>query len=109
MAWPMQQRSVVKTSSPRERRSSAHWLMVALTLLLLGCVAAFVDLKPQVDEHFFFSSSDPQLQESKKIDERFPAGSQLILSVSSPDISSARYLERLRPLTDPIESIRPVT
>ena len=38
-------------------------------------------------------------KESKKIDERFPAGSQLIVSVSAPDISSERYLERLDQLT----------
>src|SRR5205823_1566539 len=62
-----------------------------------------------VDENFFFSTSDPQFQESKKIEERFPAGSQLILSVSSSNISSGPYLERLAQLTDRIKSIDSVT
>jgi predicted RND superfamily exporter protein len=88
---------------------SAHWLMLAVTLILFGLVAMFVDLKPQVEENFFFSSRDPQFQESKKIDERFPAGSQLILSVYSPDISSDRYLERIGQLTEKIKSIDSVT
>src|SRR5205814_4795410 len=90
-------------------RGSAHWLMIAVTVILFGLVVTFVDLKPHVDENFFFSSSDPQFEESKKIDERFPAGSQLVLSVSSSDISSEHYLERLDQLTQKIKSIDSVT
>src|SRR3989442_14153448 len=90
-------------------RPPPHWLMLAFTVILLGLVATFVDLKPHVDENFFFSSSDPQFQESRKIDRLFPAGSQLILSVSSSDISSERYLERLAQLTQQIKSIKSVT
>src|SRR5205085_3659997 len=90
-------------------RRSAHWLMLGVTVILLGLVTTLVDLKPHVDENFFFSTSDPQFQESKKIEERFPAGSQLILSVSSSNISSGPYLERLAQLTDRIKSIDSVT
>src|SRR5205814_8655419 len=43
------------------------------------------------------------------IDQHFQAGSQLILSVSSSNISSGPYLERLAPLTDKIKSIESVT
>jgi predicted RND superfamily exporter protein len=83
--------------------------MLALTGILFGLVAALVDLKPRVDENFFFSSDDPQFQESKKIEERLPANSQLILSVSSSDISSEHYLERLQRMTEQIKSIQSVT
>ena len=48
-----------------------HWLFLALTVFLLCLVATFVDLKPHVDENFFFSSSDPRAQESDKIDRIF--------------------------------------
>ena len=72
-----------------------HWLLLALTILLLGLVATFVDLKPHVDENFFFSSNDPRAQESDKIDRMFGGDSQLILAVAAPDISSPNYLERL--------------
>jgi len=88
---------------------SAHWLMLAVTVVLFGLVATLVDLKPRVDENFFFSSSDPKFQESKKIEELFPAGSQLILSVSSSDIVSQQYFERLHRLTQKIKSIDSVT
>jgi hypothetical protein len=33
----------------------------------MGKVAVAVDLKPQVDEDFFFSTNHPQLGQSKKI------------------------------------------
>jgi predicted RND superfamily exporter protein len=90
-------------------RPGPHWLMLGVTVILLGLVATLVDLKPRVDGNFFFSSTDPQFQESKKIDGRFPSGSQLIISVSSSDISSERYLERLQQLTRKIKSIQSVT
>ena len=48
--------------------------MLAATVVLFGVVSTVVDLTPRVDQQFFFSSNDPQLQESKKIDQRFPAG-----------------------------------
>ena len=83
--------------------------MLALVPVLFAVVATFVDLKPQVDEHFFFSSSDPQFQSSAEIDRMFPSGSQLILSVSSGDISSPRYLDRIVQLTDQIQSLDTVT
>lgn len=86
-----------------------HWLMLALTAILFVLVAAFVDLKPQVDENFFFSSHDPQFQESAKIDRIFPSGSQLIVSVTSPRISSERYLERLGQLTRQLQSVPGIT
>lgn len=94
-------------------RLAALWsppgMMLAATVVLLLLVYVFVDLKPQVDQQFFFSSDDPQLQESNAIDRRFPSGSQLILSVSSPDISSNAYLERLERLTGQIAAIPSVT
>ncbi len=82
--------------------------MLALTGLLVCCVARFVDLKPHVDENFFFSSTDPRFQESLKIDRMFGSDSQLILAVASPDISSERYLERLGRLTHQLQSVESV-
>ncbi|MGC2248500.1 MAG: MMPL family transporter [Terriglobales bacterium] len=82
--------------------------MVSLAAVLCALVFAFVDLKPQVDENFFFSSSDPRFQESAKIDRLFGSDSQLILSVASPDISSPEYLERLGRLTDDLRAVESV-
>ena len=66
----------------RLRGIETPWLMVAITGIFFGLVAAFVDLKPVVDENFFFSSSDPQFRQTKKIDARFPAQPQLLLNIS---------------------------
>src|SRR5438552_18540860 len=84
---------------------AAHWWMLAITVLLLGLVAALVDLKPVVEENFFFSTRDPGFGQSKKIEQRFPSQPQLVLAVSSGDISSPRYLGRIQKLTQDIEAI----
>jgi len=89
--------------------SGTHWLMLLVTIVLFGLVAAFVDLKPVVDENFFFSTSDPQFQQSKKIEQHFPSQPELILTVSSHDISSARYLGRIQRLTQRIKEIDEVS
>jgi uncharacterized protein len=86
-----------------------HLLMLALVAALLALVAVFVDLNPYVDTNFFFSSSDPQFNSTAKIDRMFPSGNQIILSVSSQDISSPRYLDRIAKLTAQIQSLDTVT
>src|SRR5437762_5513662 len=88
---------------------AAHWWMLAITVLLLGLVAALVDLKPVVEENFFFSTRDPGFGQSRKIEQRFPSQPQLILAVSSSDISSARYLARIQKLTHEAQAIDGVT
>jgi predicted RND superfamily exporter protein len=87
----------------------AHWWVLAVTLVLSGLVTALVDLKPVVDENFFFSTSDPQFRQSKKIEQRFPSQPEMILAVSSRDISSSRYLGRIQRLTQQIKAIDAVT
>src|SRR2546423_2923982 len=90
-------------------RLGAPWSMMAMTLVLLGLVAVFVDLKPVVDENFFFSSGDPQFRQSKKIESQFPSQPELILAVSSRDISSPRYLARIQRLSQQIKAIDAVS
>src|SRR5213596_3989403 len=85
--------------------AGVHWQMVALTIALFVLVAVFVDLKPVVDENFFFSTSDPGFGQSKKIEQRFPSQPEVILAVSSRDISSPRYLERIQRLTQRVHTI----
>lgn len=85
-----------------------HWLMIGVLFALAGAMVAFVDLKPQVDENFFFSSSDPEFQQSAEIDKLFPSSSQLILSVAGP-ISTPAYLNRLAQLTRQVESVPTVS
>ena len=83
----------------------SYWLMLAITGVLFALVATFVDLKPVVDENFFFSTSDPGVQQTKKIERRFPSQPEVILAVSSRDISSARYLGKIQRLTQRVHTI----
>lgn len=82
--------------------------MVGAALLLFVLVAAFVDLKPEVRENFFFSPKDPEFQQTEKIGKLFPGGSQMILNVAGP-ISSARYQEKIGRLTREVERLKGVT
>src|SRR5438094_1963052 len=82
-----------------------HWAMLAIASVLFVLVATFVDLKPVVDENFFFSTSDPGVQQTKKIERRFPSQPEVILAVSSRDISSARYLGKIQRLTQRVHTI----
>src|SRR6185437_4636703 len=87
----------------------AHWWMLVVTAALLGLVAVFVDLKPVVDENFFFSSRDPQFRQTKKIEKQFPSQTEVIFAVSAHDISSPRYLGRIQILTRRLRQIDAVT
>src|ERR1051325_9578118 len=89
--------------------AGAHWWILALTALLLGLVAAFVDLGPVVEENFFFSTSDPGFRQSKTIEQQFPSQPEIILAVSSSNVSSPRYLGRIERLTQQLREIDAVT
>jgi uncharacterized protein len=67
----------------------SHWLMLIITCVLFVLVARFVGLKPVVDENFFFSTNDPGIRQTKKIERRFPSQPEVILTVSSRNISSS--------------------
>ena len=87
------------------RSLGLHWVMLAIAGVLFWLVAAFVDLRAVVDENFFFSTSDPGIQQTNKIEQRFPSQPEVILAVSSRDISSPRYLSRIQRLTQRVHSI----
>jgi hypothetical protein len=61
--------SLAKKTIPR----GGHWLMLVITGIVLVLVATLVDLNPVVDQNFFFSTNDPEIQQTKKIEQRFPA------------------------------------
>src|SRR5437773_12338712 len=82
-----------------------YWLMLVLAGVLFVLVATFVNLTPVVDQNFFFSTNDPGIQQTKKIEQRFPSQPEVILAVSSRDISSPRYLSRIQKLTQRAHTI----
>jgi len=89
--------------------------MLGVAFLLLFLVAKFVNLRPAVDESFFFSSSDPEYQQTKKVEEQFPSKPEIILTVASNDISSPAYSEKIGKLTrrvaalDDVDSVKSIT
>src|SRR5256885_10960883 len=90
-------------------RLEAHWEMLAVTAVLFVLVIVFVDLRPVVEENFFFSTSDPAFGQEKKVEEHFPSEPDLLLVVSPPDISAPQYLTRMQKLTQRVESLDGVT
>src|SRR5437867_1558751 len=99
----------LSTGSKMTVRLGTHWWMLALTVALFVLVAALVDFKPVVDENFFFSTSDPQFRQSKKIEQRFPSRPEVVLTVSSRNISTPRYLGRIQKLTQQVNTIDAVS
>src|SRR5437762_9339585 len=99
----------LSTVSKMTVRLGTHWWMLALTVALFVLMAALVDLKPVVDENFFFSTSDPQFRQSKKIEQRFPSRPEVVLTVSSRNISTPRYLGRIQKLTQQVNTIDAVS
>lgn len=79
-------------------------LCSALTAAALGLVFAYVDLKPRVDQHFFFSSEDPQFQEEREIARIFPQPPQIIMAVKG-DPRSPAYVRRIGRLSDDLAAL----
>ena len=94
--------------SNKQGLESRSWLSLSLilpviawcglTLFLVSFVFRYVDLKPRVDENFFFSSHDPQLQDDQSISKIFLQEPQVILGARG-DIRSPDYLRKLHELT----------
>jgi len=79
---------------------SAGWAACALAALSVVAVIGFVDLSPKVEGEFFFADDDPQMQASRFVAERFPAGAQLILRVADRGGAPDAYAARVGALTE---------
>ncbi len=93
--------------------SFKKFLVLILPLVFIGvtCVSLvtlfnYVDLKPKVEENFFFSEDDPQFQIDTKIASIFPQPQQVLISVRGSIYSD--YLERMKLLTDEIDTFEEV-
>lgn len=84
-------------------------LSLALALVLAWATWAFVDLRPRVDERFFFSSDSPAYREAESIHRRFRNQELLVVTARAPDIESAQYRERIAQLTQRLSRLRRVT
>ena len=74
-------------------------IFLLLTVVVGFVLAKYVNLTPQVDGNFFFSTNDPQLQAEKRISELFQRrDTQLIISAEG-NIMSFRYLKKIKGLS----------
>ncbi|MEM9596846.1 MAG: MMPL family transporter [Acidobacteriota bacterium] len=76
-----------------------------LVLASVVWVLVGVDLDPRVESDFFFSTDDPQLQDSQAIAELFPSNQQLLISATAPDVSADDYVERIHRLTEDLAAV----
>ena len=80
--------------------AAAPWGALALAVVGLLGVWAFVDLSPEVEGDFFFAADDPQLQASQQISERYGSGSQIVVRVADLSGDPDAYEDRIEGLTD---------
>lgn len=94
--------TVRKVRSARDFLQPLFWCGVTVFSAVLFYFV--VDLKPKVDENFFFSSDDPQFQADKSISKLFPQPPQIILSAKG-NLSSEGYQKKMAELTDKLLSL----
>lgn len=85
------------------------WLSLSAVLLSALLVVTWVDLTPQVGSDFFFSTEDPQFQESRQIAELFPAADQILIRAVGEDIYGEDYLQKMGQLSDALLALDGVT
>ena len=77
--------------------------LVVAAVMVAG-VALRVDLAPRVEADFFFAPGDPQLEASRELAERYPAGETLIVRASASDTESPAYVARVEALGRALDS-----
>ncbi len=77
---------------------------LGVTALIVWVFLRVVDLKPQVEEQFFFSRQDPQVRADNEILKIFPEWQQIVV-LARGDIGSTGYQQRLRALSDDLADV----
>jgi predicted RND superfamily exporter protein len=94
----------------RSRLFGSFWQVVGVVVCAaLGlALFAFVDLTPKLSADFFFSTDDPQLQSSLRIENEFGSADQVFIAARAPQLASGTYLKRLHELTVDLAEIEGV-
>ena len=93
--------------SPRKSSPWPPWPVVVVLLVtaIIGLLFfTVVDLKPQVEENFFFSKQDPQVRADTEIVRTFPQSTQIVLAAAG-DITSPAYVERVRRMSAELSAV----
>ena len=78
------------------------WIL--FTALTIAGLFLYVDLKPRVEENFFFSSEDPEFKADKAIGQIFPQ-LPFVIFAAKGDLRAPEYRERLDQMTRAIAAI----
>ena len=81
-------------------RTPSQWAAIAVCAMLGFALFAFVNLTPEVEADFFFSTDDPQLQGARRIEREFGSAPQIFIAARSERLFSSAHLQRIRRLTE---------
>ena len=83
------------------------WLTISLAVMfVMGILfVSVVELSPQVSPDFFFGSDDPEMADTRKIAEKFPAEEFLIINVAGSEIFSRAYLLQVERMTARLQDL----
>jgi predicted RND superfamily exporter protein len=98
-------RALKSVARSRLLRTRSQVTAVATCALLGVTLFVFVDLTPEVEADFFFSTDDPQLQGAQAIEREFGSGPQIFIVAGSEQLFSAGHLQRIRRLTDDLRRL----
>lgn len=74
--------------------------------MILGALVFLrVDLAPKVEDDFFFSSDDPQLQETLRIEEIFRGTPQVFVAVDAPSLFTRQTVSRVFALSEELSKL----
>ena len=87
---------------------AGFWLLTVVFLACVWAVSTRVDLSPQVESDFFFSSDDPAYQASRRVGELFPSNPQILVVATSENPLGPEGVDRVRILTGELASLEGV-
>ena len=90
---------------PRLLRTTSQWVAIGICAVLGITLFAFVNLTPEVEGDFFFSTDDPQLQSTQRIGRDFGAAPQIFIAARSERLFSGPTLQRIRSLTEDLRRV----
>jgi predicted RND superfamily exporter protein len=80
-----------------------------MVLVTIGLFFTKVDLEPKITPDFFFSSDSEIYKQDRAIQREFPFQQQLLLNISTNQITDPNYIEKVRIVTERVKSVRGIT
>lgn len=82
-----------------------QWVAIGICAALGFGLFASVDLSPRVSDDFFFSSNDPQLRNSLRIEEEFGENQQIFIAARAELLESGEYIRKVLHLSEDLRGV----